>query len=1066
MLALALALGAAATAAAQSFVNFESGHVRPLALSPDGTQLYAVNTPDNRLAIFDVGTTGLELVAEVPVGLEPVAVAARTGGGGAVEVWVVNHLSDSVSIVRIDDADPALSRVVRTLHVGDEPRDVVFAGSGGDRAFVTTAHRGQNRPGDPELTTEGVGRADVWVFDTDATGAALGGTPLTIVELFGDTPRALAASPDGSTVYAAVFRSGTRTTTVNEVLVSANGGLPAPPAGSPPGAPPTGLIVKRNPLTGQWLDEIGRNWSSHIAFDLPDQDVFEIDADANPPSPVGAFVGVGSVLFNMAVRPGDGKVYVSNLDARNHVRFEGVVGLTNPERGVRGHIAESRITVLDGGAALARHLNPHIDYDVPTGDDDELEESVAFPMDLVFSSDGQTLYVVAFGSEAVAVLDADALDAGTVVRDQIAVGGGPSGLALDEARDRLYVMSRFTQRVEVVTNLSDPKKRGVTSSASLRYDPSPPAVKHGRRVLYDARRTSGHGDSACASCHIFGDLDDLAWDLGDPTGEIIPNPNPFRTGSGGPFHPLKGPMTTQSLRGLADMGPMHWRGDRTGGSIGQDPLDEELAFEAFNPAFPGLLGRAAELPEAEMQAFTDFILTVRYPPNPIAALDDVPTAAEQNGLDLFLGNAPTPRDGGNPCVFCHRLPFGTDGRSSTEGEPQEFKIAHLRNLYTKVGMFGVPANSLIPPTGFLGEQIRGFGVLHDGSVATAFDFISAPVFNFGGAGANQRRRDVEAFMLAIDSGLAPAVGQQVTATPSTFDDAGVVARVLLLRARADADRCDLVAKGNLGGVARGALYLGGNQWRSDRASEPLFGTTTLLGFAATPGQESTITCVPPGTGLRMAIDRDEDGVFDRDELDAGTDPADPTSVPGVAPAVLVQATKLTMKDDGTPPANPDRRKITFTASTKNQPLANRIVVPALGGTGDPTVHGATLRVYNSNGSGEQVTIALDASDWLPLGNGYVYRGPHPDGPVKSIKLTPDKLSLKGGKSLLSYSLDEPAQGRITVRLTFGTGADWCAESPAKTKGTPPSSAKNDLPDKFVGASKAAPPASCPPPPAG
>src|SRR5262249_59402690 len=69
----------------------------------------------------------------------------------------------------------------------------------------------------------------------------------------------------------------------------------------------------------------------------------------------------------------------------------------------------------------------------------------------------------------------------------------------------------------------------------------------------------------CASCHIFGDFDSLAWDLGNPDDGLLPNPNPFAIGSGGPFHPMKGPMTTQSLRGLANHGPMHWRGDRTGG---------------------------------------------------------------------------------------------------------------------------------------------------------------------------------------------------------------------------------------------------------------------------------------------------------------------------------------------------------------------------------------------------------------------------------------------------------------------------------------------------------------------
>jgi len=51
--------------------------VRPLALSPDGTRLFAVNTPDNRLEIFQVGAGGIAWRASVPVGLEPVAVAAR-----------------------------------------------------------------------------------------------------------------------------------------------------------------------------------------------------------------------------------------------------------------------------------------------------------------------------------------------------------------------------------------------------------------------------------------------------------------------------------------------------------------------------------------------------------------------------------------------------------------------------------------------------------------------------------------------------------------------------------------------------------------------------------------------------------------------------------------------------------------------------------------------------------------------------------------------------------------------------------------------------------------------------
>jgi hypothetical protein len=53
----------------------------------------------------------------------------------------------------------------------------------------------------------------------------------------------------------------------------------------------------------------------------------------------------------------------------------------------------------------------------------------------------------------------------------------------------------------------------------------------------------------------------------------------------------------------------------------------------------------------------------------------------------------------------------------------------------------------------------------------------------------------------------------------------------------------------------------------------------LRQLTATPGQALTYTCVPPGEGERIGVDRDEDGFLDRDELDAGSDPADPASTP-------------------------------------------------------------------------------------------------------------------------------------------------------------------------------------------
>src|SRR5262245_3501424 len=205
---LAVSAGLSGHAAAQSggFVNFESGHVRPIALSPDGSMLFAVNTPDNRLEIYSVGAGGLTLAGEVPVGLEPVAVAARSN----TEVWVVNHLSDSVSVVAVNAATPGLSRVTRTLLTCDEPRDLVFAGPGNARAFITTARRGQNCPVAANLTTSGQGRAVVQVFDATSLGGALGGSPIANIVLFSDTPRALARTPAGSPALAPACPSGHR----------------------------------------------------------------------------------------------------------------------------------------------------------------------------------------------------------------------------------------------------------------------------------------------------------------------------------------------------------------------------------------------------------------------------------------------------------------------------------------------------------------------------------------------------------------------------------------------------------------------------------------------------------------------------------------------------------------------------------------------------------------------------------------------------------------------------------------------------------------------------------------
>jgi YVTN family beta-propeller protein len=888
-----------------------------------------VNTPDNRLEIFAVAVDGsLTRESSVPVGLEPVAVAARSDS----EVWVVNHLSDSVSVIDVAASPP---RVVRTLLVGDEPRDIVFAGaqSGGvfSRAFVTTARRGQNLPGGmpPSLTTEGTPRALVFVFDAENLGTTLTGAPIRIIPLFGDTPRALAATPDGTTVYAAVFHSGNQTTALSEGLVCDEND-PAPcgtedgmlmpgglPGGQVPGrlpeprenfqnvtGPEVGLIVKFNESNDRWEDELGRNWNNAVRFSLPDLDVFEIDADAATPTQVGEFAHAGTVLFNMIVNPANGNLFVSNTDARNEVRFEGpgILGTT-----VRGHLHEARITVIDPDAETVtpRHLNKHIPaqaqgYRTNPMPPDVADDSLATPLGMAIADDG-TLYVAAFGSSKIGRFPAADLEDGSFLPDGAThldvTGGGPAGLALGANDGRLYVLTRFDNAVKVLDTTS-----GAELAAHPLHNPEPPEVVDGRRFLYDARFTSSNGEASCSSCHVFADFDSLGWDLGNPDDAVAASTNPIGViGSQQAFHPLKGPMTTQTLRGMDHHGPMHWRGDRTGGGL--QALDEQLAFEAFNVAFDGLIGRdEGEIPAADMTAFAQFILEVELPPNPIRNLDNSLTAAQQNGRDLYFDREGT--DLVTNCNGCHVLDpaagfFGTNGETTFENETQEFKVAHLSNAYQKVGMFGMPEIPFVnvPDSHqtHQGDQVRGFGYLHDGSISTVFDFLNATVF----VNLNQTERaNLEQFVFAFDTALAPIVGQQVTLTSANGGVGGVTDRLDLMRQRAGTSfvwadhpgvrECDLTVKGNVGGIARGYLFdPATNLYQSDRAEEAPLNDAALRALAQTPGQELTYTCVPPGSGTRIALDRDDDTYFDRDELDFGSDPEDESSIPVPEPAQVL-----------------------------------------------------------------------------------------------------------------------------------------------------------------------------------
>lgn len=980
------------------YIGFESAPVRPIAISNNKQTLLVTNTSNNQLEVYSLDDQGTATFDQsINVGLEPVSVAIS-----GHEAWVVNHLSDSISII---DMQSSPMRVVRTLLVGDEPRDIVFAKG---KAFITTAHRGQQRmnpalsdiqgAGDPQLHTPSTKRADIWVFNQDQLDSSLGGKPIKIISLFGDTLRGLALSKNNNTLYAGVLNSGNQTSVVHESVMCSgyeddeygaypcqvldnisspsgieNGYLPG--GRTAPGVnangdyqPWTSMMVKYDLDSGQWQDTKGRNFSNGIRFNLPDLDVFAIDTETL--NEKASYAHVGTTLFNLAVNPKSGDIYVSNTEANNATRFEGPGDFVNST--VQGNIAKSRITVISPAneTVKARHLNRHIDYTDLKGNTINKHASLSTPTQLAISQNGETLYNAVIGSNKVAVLPTNQLSQDTfwdnsgeefdpikLSDNYISVDGGPSGLLLAEETKSLYVYTRFDNAL-VRIDLNDNEEKQRLAMPTI----EPESYIAGRSILYDGNRSSSNGEASCASCHIFGDTDYLSWNLGNPDAANGINPQPFPTeniselgctligpqdescqlleiingdGNKRTIASMKGPMGTQTLRGMQNHGHMHWRGDRSTGYFGDDiaqTLDEKTSFKNFIVAFEGLLGLDIELPasvtasnksqevidlEKDIEKFSDFMLRVALPPNPIRELDNSLSTSATIGENFFHGDRRSDglaedtnlngdsQDGVN-CEGCHGVNhakgfYGSRGEVAHGGEIQILKVPQLRNLYTRVGMFGLPDREGFLPSHtkqHQGDQIRGFGFLHDGATDQLVNFLRGGVFDNGETGCPQgaderygchfnsgkvgipdeaTRQGLVDYLMAFDNDLAPIVGQQITLNRNSSD--AVEQRILLFKQRAktpftskllggDVYECDLIATGVIEDKKRGYFFdINKDSFRSDASNDDFISLSGLTSLAKQSNNSLTFTCAVPGKGWQASIDFDFDGYLNADDND-------------------------------------------------------------------------------------------------------------------------------------------------------------------------------------------------------
>ncbi|MCU0796810.1 MAG: hypothetical protein MUF31_12855 [Akkermansiaceae bacterium] len=814
LLRLVLILSAIASTA-MAYTHLEPRQQDPIALTPGGERLLTLHSTAHTLSIFDLGNPARNtplLIAEIPLSTAPVTVKARTQD----EAWIVNEGADSVSIVSLTE-----NRIITTLRVPDEPADLLFAAG---KAFVSCSQ----------------GRA-IAVFDATTR------TSLGTIEIDGVAPRALAASADGTKLFVACLLSGNDTTILPKEIAPAP---PAPLNPALPAAPQTALIVPAN--------------DPRITWNVLDHDIAEIDTATL--TLTRWISGIGTHLFDLALHP-DGSLWCAHSDPENLTRFE-------PE--LNGDFVRHRLTRIDlpTTTPTAHDLNPGIGRQT-SPHPPSIAIALAGPTAITFNSDGSRTWIAAFQSDRVAEIDTAS---GAILRriDLRPPGTGPESMrgprGMVMRGDRLHVLNKISDTLITIDTLTG----AILSEIPLgSIDPMPAPIRAGRGVLYDAR-LSGNGMISCATCHVDADRDGLAWDLGDPFGNLIDIPSADLSIHDffvydREVHPMKGPLTTQTLRGLGtnDASPIdptdglerpaaaivtkfHWRGDKP-------------SIQSFNSTFPHLMGGVL-LPNSAMDQLDAYLRSIVHPPNPHLQLDrslrtDLPEGNAVIGRTLFLDHAVT------HCIVCHGLPAGTDQNldlPNLVGSSQPMKNPPLRTVYQRAGIFTPTPNA---------DSLAGFGLGADGSghilpavhPYSTLSLIHRPPLTTAKATA---LKNLTAFILSFDTGTAPAACHDVTLNASNKSDPALLATLHILETRAATGESGLVAHGRIGGENFRLRWdpITSTYQRND--DSPPLTRAALLGLVA---NTDTITFLGtlPEESLWRSVDRNQDLIPDETAVPPG-----------------------------------------------------------------------------------------------------------------------------------------------------------------------------------------------------
>lgn len=597
--------------------SMESPHASPIVVH--GNFVYVVNTPAGTVDVID--RMGRRIVARIAVGVDPVSIAVRPDGA---EIWVSNHVSDSVSVIDTDPKSVTHFQVVATIQEFDpttkatrfdEPVGIAFASN--EKAYVALSSENQ-----------------IAVIDVASRKIT------KRLKIPAQEPRAILVR--GERLYVIAFESNNKTQLSGGHRDKIDGNLVTFDAYKH-------SIQNNNVLSlGHVVDLVKHP-------NVPDRDLFVFDTKTE--KLLETVESLGTLLYGLAV-DSKGTVFIAQTDARNDV---------NGRAGTKKHSLKelenraflnliTRVRFKEGRLEKPQF----IDLEPLPPRHPELFQALATPFAIQITEDDSTLVGSAAASDKLFTVD---LSTGKVLGG-IEVGSGPRGIALD-ARNA-WVLNALANTVSLV-DLADKKNPKIVTTIPLE-DPTHPTFKRGR-IAFNTARASTTGTFSCASCHPDGHTDQLLWVLDTP---VVSGGNQIM------------PRSTMPVRGLRDTAPFHWDGipgDPYGGinsasihkrvppnssldkpeSTSRHLIDGGLAstMHLLGDMKKNDEGKLGELSGQERDDMAVYLLGVPYPPAPKRAYTNAVSERAKTGFKLFHieGDHDPKQATPNLCGNCHRMPF-------------------------------------------------------------------------------------------------------------------------------------------------------------------------------------------------------------------------------------------------------------------------------------------------------------------------------------------------------------------------------------------------------------------------